>query len=667
MTDAPQAAPGRRALKGRALAGYIRLVDRTSRRVLDPPDALSRLATIRPAIMAMWHGQFMMLPALNPRESPASVMVARHGDAEGLAQALEELGLELVRGAGAGIRKRDRGGAQALRAALRVLASGRSLAMTADVPPGPARKAGAGIVTLARLSGCPIIPVAAATSRYHAINSWSRFTINLPGSVLAGVVGEPIIVPRTASDTEIEAYRLQVEQALQEATQRAYHLAGSVDPMAQRGRRQGLTLSTYRGLTRMIEPAAPFILGYRERQGKEEPARRGERLGHASRPRPDGTLVWVHAASVGETNAVLPLLKGIARSRPEATVLLTTGTVTSARLAGERLDERMIHQYLPLDAPGPAGRFLDHWRPDLGLLVESEIWPNLVIAASEREIPLALVNARMSKRSFSGWRKRATMANALFGRLKLVLAQTGVLATRFAELGAPAVEAVGNLKFDSPPPPVDEHALEALRSAIGRRPVLLAASTHTGEDEIVARAFRILAHRSPEALLIVVPRHPERGPSIAASLANLGLASRQRSLGELPVHGTPAYVADTIGELGLFYTLSPVSFIGGSLIPHGGQNPIEAVKLGSAVLTGPAWHNFKEAYGALVATGGAREVHSADEIAAAVEELWSSPGGLQMMRQKAARAVGELGGALERTLRHILPLIPEARALSRAS
>lgn len=667
MDDAPKRRAGGRALSGRALAAYIRLVDRTSRRVLEPPDAWARIRSARPAIMAMWHGQFMMLAAFNPPDNPLSIMVARHGDAELLGVALEEFGLELIRGAGAGVRKRDRGGAQALRAALRTLEQGRSLAMTADIPPGPARKAGLGIVTLARLSGRPILPVAAASSRFHALRTWSRFTINLPYSKLVYAVGEPIVVPRQVGEEELERFRQQVETALDATTRRAYELAGATDPMAERGKRKGAALTLYRGLTRVIEPAAPLVLGYRERHGKEEPARRGERLGTAGISRPQGRLVWVHAASVGETNAVLPLIARLHDARPEASVLLTTGTVTSARLAADRAGPGTIHQYVPLDAPGPVARFLDHWRPDLGIFVESEVWPNLVLGAADRQVPLVLVNARLSKRSFSGWRRRIRMANALFGRFALVLAQSGVLATRFAELGAPAVEAVGNLKFDSPPPPVDARALDSLKRAIGRRTVMLAASTHQGEDEIVGRAYRILAQRRPDTLLVIVPRHPERGPSVAATLASLGLGTRQRSLGELPVEGVAAYVADTIGELGLFYSLAPVAFIGGSLIEHGGQNPIEAVKLGAAIVTGPHWHNFKDAYGALLKGGGAQVVQSAGELADAFEGLWSDPIRLAAAKRNAGGAIAELGGALERTLALVLPLIPDDRVLARAS
>jgi len=329
----------------------------------------------------------------------------------------------------------------------------------------------------------------------------------------------------------------------------------------------------------------------------------------------------VHAASVGETNAVLPVIEALGAARPNLNILLTTGTVTSASLAERRLPACAVHQYVPLDAPEYAARFLDHWRPDLAVLTESEIWPSLILETSARGIPLILVNARLSNRSRRRWQRNKRMAHPLFNRFDVVLAQNERLALGFAALGARNVQSVGNLKIDAPPPPVDLGELERLRSALDGRPLFVAASTHEGEEEIVAQAHRELARAFERFLTIIAPRHPERGTAIAERLKDLGLSVAQRSLGALPSERTDVYVADTIGELGTLYALAPIAFIGGSLVERGGQNPIEAVRHGVAVLTGPHHQNFRDAYRTLLRHQGAIEVGSAKSIAAAVSQL----------------------------------------------
>lgn len=663
---------GRKAFltaSGAMLARYIRFVRRTSRIVAEPADWLQRLEAERPFIYAFWHGQFLLIPALSPPTIPVDVMVAKHGDAELLSKALAHFNMGLVRGAGAGDRKRDRGGASALRAALKTLEQGRSLSMTADVPPGPARRAGEGIVTLARLSGRPIIPVAVASSRAKVLDTWSRMTINLPYSIIGVAVGEPIRVPRELSAEVIERTRLDVETALNDVTEQAYRLAG-ID--AQRispagSAKRGVWLPAYRGLTRALTPAGPAILSWRTRKGKEDPKRRYERLGLAALSRPAGRLVWIHAASVGETNAILPLVQALDRRHPEATVLLTTGTVTSAELARKRLPKRAIHQYVPLDSPRYVERFLDHWKPNLAIFVESEVWPNLVVETHRRKVPLVLANARMSKKSFQSWKKKRAMARTLFSAFDLVLAQNDTLARRFSRLGAPKAIASGNLKIDSPPPPVDEIALEKLRASLDGRPVFLAASTHAVEEEQLATAYHLSLAKQPRLLAIIVPRHPERGPEIARALSAGGTRVALRSKGELPGPEHQIYIADTLGELGTFYKLAPISFIGGSLIPHGGQNPIEAVKLGSVCLTGPHWENFKDAFGALIKADGAREVASAEALSAAVWTLSQDECERREMQARAEAALSTLAGALDRTLEYLDGYLGAEKRLDRAS
>jgi 3-deoxy-D-manno-octulosonic-acid transferase len=651
------------------LARYIRFVHRSSRIIAEPADWLQRLEAEQPFIYAFWHGQFLLIPTLSPPSIPVDVMVARHGDAELIGQALGHFDMGLIRGAGAGDRKRDRGGASALRGALKALEGGRSLSMTADVPPGPARRAGEGIVTLARLSGRPIIPVAVASSRSKVLDTWSRMTINLPYSTIGVAVGPPIRVARELSPDAAEAARLSVETGLNAVTERAYRLAGA-DPQRiapRTGGRRGVWLPAYRGLTRVLTPAGPAILAWRTRKGKEDPERRGERLGIAAIPRPQGDLVWLHAASVGETNAVLPMVHGLAERHPHLTTLLTTGTVTSAKLAASRLPKGALHQYVPLDSPRYVGRFLAHWRPTLAIFVESEVWPNLVLETHRQRIPLILANARMSKKSFQSWKRRRGMAKTLFGAFDLVLAQNETLARRFARLGAPNTLAVGNLKIDSPPPPVDEIALQKLRQTLDGRPVFLAASTHAGEEEEIAEAYHLSLVKQPRLLAIIVPRHPERGPQIAATLAAIGFRVSLRSKGELPGPEHQIYVADTLGELGTFYKLSPVAFIGGSLIAHGGQNPIEAVKLGAVCLTGPHWENFKDEFGALIKADGAREVASSEALSAAIWTLAQDEGERAAMHRRAEAALATLAGALDRSLDLLDGYLTSERRLDRAS
>lgn len=659
------------ALGGALGAGYVRFVRTTSTVLSDPPDTGAKLFSQHPQIFAMWHGQFQMLPTIKPEE-PADVaaMVARHGDAELIGAVLERFDMRLIRGAGAGGRRRNRGGAIAMREALQALAEGTTVATTADVPPGPARRCGKGVVTLAKLSGRPVVPCAMATNRFFTLRTWSTLTINLPFSKLGIVVGEPVLVPPDADQATVEACRIEIEQGLDRATARAYALAGATDPLskdpADTGK-LGLILRAYRALTSVASPLAPLVLSLRTRAGKEEPARRNERYGETSVPRRPGFLAWFHAASIGETNAALPVIDAIATERPEVQILLTTGTVTSAGLAAARLPKGALHQYVPLDNQTYVRRFLAHWRPDLAIFVESEIWPNLLLEAKAQGVPLVLVNGRMSSRSFRRWRRRPGLSRPLFSAFDLVLAQNERLADRFLALGAREARGVGNLKADAPPPPVDLANHKRLAAALQGRIAWLAASTHPGEDEIVARAHAEMKQAEPALLTIIVPRHPERGPDIARALSALGLSVALRSQGTLPDAATDIYVADTIGELGLFYNLVPVAFIGGSLVPHGGQNPVEAIKLGACVLTGPNWRNFADAYEDLLRTAGCIEVKDADGLREAALSLLEDDGARATMMARAEAAIARMGGALPLTIAALERFLPPKANLLHAS
>lgn len=654
---------------GANLARLIRLVARTSRLVTEPPTLKADLRAAHPIILATWHGQFMMTCQLKPDDVPVAAMVARHGDAELIGEAMAAFGVELIRGAGAGERRKDRGGAQALRAAVTALngAPARprtSLVMTADVPPGPARRAGEGIITIARLSGCPIVPVAAATTRYKAFKTWSRMTVNLPFSTLAFVGGKPIHVPRDADANTLEQLRLELEQALNTVTLRAYELAGA-DPARATppnafspAPRPGFLLAAYATAMRAAQPLSGQLLAYRERRGKEDGARIGERRGLAAAQRPHGPLVWVHAASVGETNAVLPLIASLCAARPDLNIVLTTTTVTSAAIAAQRLPTRAFHQYVPLDTPQYAARFLDHWTPDLAIFTESEIWPSLILATSARAIPLALVNARMSPKSYRRWKNLSGMAGPLFGRFDLILAQNEKLARWFRDVGGRAVTPVGNLKADAPPLPVDATALGQLLGDLAGRPCLLAASTHPGEEAIVASAHASLAATLPGFCTLIAPRHPERGHEIAGLLTAAGFRVARRAAGERITADIDIYIADTIGELGMLYSACPLALIGGSLVDRGGQNPLEAISMGAVVLAGPSVHNFRDEYAALKKAGGLIEVSDAGEIARAVEKLAGSAVEQAMTLSNAQAALATLKGALGRSLAKLLPLLP---------
>jgi 3-deoxy-D-manno-octulosonic-acid transferase len=415
-----------------------------------------------------------------------------------------------------------------------------------------------------------------------------------------------------------------------------------------------------------MRPAASLLLGIRERRGKEDPARRRERMGIAGKPRPSGPLAWIHAASVGELNAVLPLADALREAQPGLVCLFTTGTVTSARIAERRLHPGDIHQYVPLDSPKFVARFLQHWQPDAAFLTESEIWPNMILQCAARSVPLALVNARMSMRSAERWKRLPGIARPLFSRFDLVLAQNEEMAQRFRDVGAAHVLAVGNLKIDAPPPPVDPAALGVLRASLAGRPFFVAASTHDGEEIAVAAAHRIVARHHPGLCTIIAPRHPERGIGIAETMKAMGLSTALRSLGELPTAATDVYIADTIGELGTLYALSSIAFVGGSLIAHGGQNPIEAVRCGAVVLTGPHWSNFTEAYETLNAWDAVIKVTDSETLAAAVNGLLSDPLELARLQSAAESALAKLTGALARSVTELVKLMPAVKELARA-
>ena len=415
-----------------------------------------------------------------------------------------------------------------------------------------------------------------------------------------------------------------------------------------------LILPLYACATTLGAPALRLMLARRLRQGREIGERLPERWGEDATPRPPGPLVWLHAASVGESVSVLAVLEALAGAG--AQVVMTTGTVTSATLLAQRLPamglERWVrHRFVPLDVPAWAARFLDHWRPDVAGFVESEVWPNLIAACRRRDIPMMLVNARLSPGSFSRWRLAPGLARTLFASFARAQAQSEDDARRLRALGARQVSAPGNLKFAAAELPAEAAELDRLGAMLRGRPVWLAASTHPGEEAIAAAVHAALAPSHPGLLTIVVPRHPERGAVIAAELG--GVALTRRALGQDPPAGSGIWLGDTMGELGLFCRLAGPVFIGKSLVGEGGQNPLEPARLGRAVAVGPYTGNFREPVATLRAAGALAEVADGAALAAWVDALLDDPGRADSMGQAGAAAAvrtaslpGEVAAAL---------------------
>ncbi len=409
----------------------------------------------------------------------------------------------------------------------------------------------------------------------------------------------------------------------------------------------------------LATPALRYSLRRRAGRGKEILARLPERWGEDDTSRPPGRLLWLHAASVGEATSLLPVLTALATS--DVTVLLTTGTVTSANLLARRLPElglrdRVLHRFAPLDVPAWAARFLDHWRPDAAGFVESELWPNLLSACRRRNIPLMLINARISAKSLKAWQRAPAMARSVLNGFARIHARGPEDAARLHALGATNVSSPGDLKFAAPPLPADLTALTQLRDRFGDRPVWVAASTHPGEEAEIAAAHALLERDHPGLLTIVVPRHPERGAELATALR-----APRRSAGEAPPSDAGLWIADTIGELGLWYRLARVAFVGRSLLPPGGgQNPLEPVQLRCPVIAGPYTGNFTDHIGLLRKADAIQEVADAPALAAAVSALLHDESARQSRAERAFEAVQLHAGLPRDTAEALLGLLPPA-------
>ena len=411
-----------------------------------------------------------------------------------------------------------------------------------------------------------------------------------------------------------------------------------------------LSLALYRAATTALQPLVPILLKARAAKGKEDPARLNERLARPSRARPDGPLVWLHGASVGESLSILPLVERLRLERPEVAVLVTSGTLTSAALLAQRLPAGAIHQYAPVDTPAGARRFLDHWRPSLAVFVESELWPNLLLTAQARGVRLALVSAKLSDKSYRGWQARPMAAGRLFGGFDLILAQDGRAAERLSSLGG-AVSGEADLKFGSAVLPIDALTLSGLRALRDEAPLLLAASTHPGEEAMILDAL------PPGTRLIIAPRHPERGAAVADLVASKGLSVNRRSTGGGPFDAR-VHVADTLGELGLWFALADLALIGGSLIAGvGGHNPLEPARLGCPIVSGPHVENWLTAYAELGDVGGVTHA-DASVLGGRLIELLAAPEALKAQAERAQAFVAARDAEARAGLSRILDLVP---------
>lgn len=421
-----------------------------------------------------------------------------------------------------------------------------------------------------------------------------------------------------------------------------------------------MILRLYRGLTTIGAPLIDLFLSRRMARGKEDRARFEERRGVASLQRPEGQLVWLHAASVGEALSMLPVVERL-QAQPGRTVLVTTGTVTSAALMAERLPNGAIHQYVPVDRLPWVRRFLSHWRPDVALWAESEFWPNLLVETARRGVPQILLNGRISDRSMMKWLRQPKLVAKLLAGFVLCLGQTPLDAERLAKLGAGRVACHGNLKFAAPPLPVDESNLAALRAEVGERPMWLAASTHAGEEAAAGRAHLALAARHPGLLTVIVPRHPQRGEEITAELAQMGLQVARRSQGQAVTAATDILLADTMGELGLFIRLAPIVFMGKSLIGQGGQNPLEPARLGASVLFGPYMDNFADIAADMLQAGAAEQVADEAGLTQALSSLLAD-GALARQRGESACAFASArANVLDAVLAELQPWLTMGR------
>lgn len=559
-------------------------------------------------LVAFWHEELALSPALwwwtEPRNPSMQlhVLISKNHDGRMIADVVSPWRIPAIHGS-SDSKGKSKGGAAALRRIRQVLRSGHVVAITPDGPRGPRRQVQQGVAALAAQMNVPVLPVGMMCRCVRA-RSWDRMVLPLPFGRGRIVCGAPLYV----APGQKEAAAAELTRELNAAsTAAARQWDGEGDALfsmpVTRKHTSGGSDQLWSGLTTLLAPALTAMLHVRRRRGKEIDGRLRERMGLAPVKRPAGRLIWFHAASVGETISVLPVIRSVLTEAPDVTVLLTTGTVTAAQIAQREANAsgRFLHQFVPLDVPRWVGRFLAKWQPAGLVLTESELWPSLIRACHRQHIPVMVLNGRMSPRALKGWRRAPRFAQRMMSRLTWVAARSPEDAARFRQLGADPVFCYGDLKLAAAPLAPDQTLLDRARTATGNRPVWIAASTHPGEDETILAAAQQLQAQFPGLLTIIAPRHPERGAEIARLTEKARLTTSsvpRRSAGQFPAATDAVWIIDTLGELGTVFQLSPVVFMGNSLFPRaggGGHNPFEPARSGCTLLTGPQTGNFEEA------------------------------------------------------------------------
>lgn len=416
-------------------------------------------------------------------------------------------------------------------------------------------------------------------------------------------------------------------------------------------------LAFYRFFTLMLTPFIPFYLKRRIKKGKEDVNRINERYGKTNLPKIDKPLIWIHAASMGEVQSILPFIKRINQQYPNIYILLTTVTTSSAKHFAKELPEKVIHQYAPLDTILAVNKFLKHWQPQAAFFVDSELWPNMMSLLKKQKIPAILLNGRISDKSFKRWKRFNKSCKEILSAFTYVFAKSDEDARRFSELQAPDVISYGNMKFAAAKLAVDNQQKEVLLKQIDERMVWLAASTHPKEEKIIAEIHENLKTRYCDILTIIVPRHNVRGDEIRKEITQKGLNVAQRSKNENIDDSIDIYLADTMGEMGLFYSISEIAFIGGSLIPHGGQNPLEAARFSCAIIYGNYMNNFREFCHILEINKAAIMIKDKQDLQEKVEYLFQNIEEANKMADAATYIIGQNQNVLNDIILHISPIL----------
>ncbi|NCB49702.1 MAG: 3-deoxy-D-manno-octulosonic acid transferase [Alphaproteobacteria bacterium] len=409
-----------------------------------------------------------------------------------------------------------------------------------------------------------------------------------------------------------------------------------------------LLLKLYRKVIGLLTPVVRLYLNRRLKNGLEDYARFRERLGRNSLPRPEGKLIWMHGASVGECLSMLPLIKKIVQEDKDLHIMVTSGTVTSASILTKRLPERTFHQYYPVDCPRYVRRFIRHWKPDVAFFFESEFWPCMLYEIQRNEIPLVLLNGRVSDKAFKTWQRHKFLSKTLQKMFTLSFGQTEEDTRRLKVLGAPNTDCVGNLKYAQNPLKFNEEELKKLQEKIGVRPTFLMASTHSNEEEMGGKIHKELKKKYPNLLTIITPRHINRRDEILNVLEKNGLEVAVRSKGEELKDTTDIYLADTMGELTMFYKLALAIFVGGSLIPFGGQNMLEPMREGAYVMVGPHAFNFREIVSEGTKAGALKIVSDPKDLEKNVEKVFSKESGVEEQGRKAEALTKQWEGVIDR-------------------